>query len=226
MVDPVATIGGLLFNLTELGTMRGDDGGAPRGLRAHQKPLRNKDHDHTPTDAPTGEPKPKKTPPENQVESVAPPITGQRKTPFHKDRTQRARGSKSSTSEYRQTKGTAMRVSAIPRTKSKGASNAGETGAVQRVRRSNSNRGQRVPAGVYGRRPAARHRTKTNCEQKVERKNQKQSSSRRRSSSKGADRPGFMGDARRRETDEQRWREKTSSAKKHKHRGAQVATRN
>ena len=55
------------------------------------------------------------------------------------------------------------------------------------LRESDSNRGQRVlEAGVYGRRPAARHRTKTNCEQKVERKNQQQSSSRRRSSSKGA----------------------------------------
>ena len=105
MVDPVATIGGLMFKLTELGTMRGDDGGAPRGLRAHQKTLRNKDQDHTPTDAPKWEPKPKKTPGENQVESVAPPITGQRKTPFHEDRTQRARGSKPSTSEYRQHEG-------------------------------------------------------------------------------------------------------------------------
>ena len=43
--------------------------------------------------------------PVNQVESVAPPITGQQKTPFHEDRTQRARGSKPSTSEYRQHEG-------------------------------------------------------------------------------------------------------------------------
>ena len=53
-----------MFKLTELGTMRGDDGGAPRGLRAHQKTLRNKDQDHTPTDAPKWEPKPRKTPSE------------------------------------------------------------------------------------------------------------------------------------------------------------------
>ena len=57
MVDAVATTGRPSVILTELGIMWGA-GGAPRGLRTHQKPLRNQDRERTPTDAPTGEPPP------------------------------------------------------------------------------------------------------------------------------------------------------------------------